>query len=389
MGPTGPILQANLNRSARVQDLFLQALTEWDAGLGVVAEPNRVLVQSNWTGDDLASVAIFWSGRRGSPPCSLVERGRGFVAVSWGDTVVVGIYAPPSWPLASFELFLDEVRLCVSHCLPRPVIVLGDFNAKATAWGSPRTDARGETLLDWAAGLELCLLNTGSVHTCVRHNGGSIVDLTFASAAAARRISGWWVAEEMETLSDHRYITMVLSTAPPDEPQGRPDGGARQSPRWSLRKLDRDALMAAAHVVAWHPDCARPADGQEGARIVLGRLRPWAPPLTESLNPQFLEQVVGTLFLQGVDNAPPASTSDPVIWSDELGVTDEELAVALKRLGAKNRTPGPDGVPGRVWVLAAGVLGAALKGVFNTCLQRGDFPAEWKTGRLVLLKKQG
>nr|XP_012146537.1 PREDICTED: RNA-directed DNA polymerase from mobile element jockey-like [Megachile rotundata] len=253
MRPSGPILQSNLNRSARAQDLFGQALAEREVGLGVVAEPYRVPVHPSWIGDSLGSVAIVWTGRPASPPCSLIESGRGFVAADWGGTVVVGVYAPPSWPLASFEVLLDEVRRCVLRCLPCPVIVLGDFNSKATAWGSPRTDPRGETLLDWAAGLELRLLNTGSVHTCVRQHGGSIVDLSFATPAAARRISGWRVVAEVETLSDHRYITMVLSATPPDAtPRGRPQEGITPPPRWSLKKLNKDALMAAAHVVAWH-----------------------------------------------------------------------------------------------------------------------------------------
>nr|XP_033339381.1 uncharacterized protein LOC117227934 [Megalopta genalis] len=185
MGPSG-----NLNRSARAQDLLVQFLAERGAGLAVVAEPYRVPDHPLWMGDSSGSAAIYWVGRPGSPACSVIERDWGFLAVDWGGTAVVAIYAPPRRSLEKFEQCLDGVGRCVSRCLPRPVLILGDFNAKATAWGSLRAEARGREVLEWAAGLEFRLLNTGSVHTCVRHNGGSIVDLSWAIAPAARRITG-------------------------------------------------------------------------------------------------------------------------------------------------------------------------------------------------------
>ncbi|XP_078051518.1 uncharacterized protein LOC144477658, partial [Augochlora pura] len=165
MGPTGPIIQANLNRSARAQDLLMQNLAERGAGLAVVSEPHRVPEHPHWVGDSVGFVAILWAGRQGPPPCSVIERGRGYLAVECGDTAVVAIYAPPSWSLELFEQYLDGVGRCISRCQPLPVLVLGDFNSKATAWGSPRTDSRGLEVLEWAVGLGVVLLNTGSVHT--------------------------------------------------------------------------------------------------------------------------------------------------------------------------------------------------------------------------------
>lgn len=37
-------------------------------------------------------------------------------------------------------------------------------------------------------------------------------------------------------------------------------------------------------------------------RVVSGKLRPWAPPLTERLDPCFVETIVGILFPQGQGN---------------------------------------------------------------------------------------
>ncbi|XP_046976453.1 uncharacterized protein LOC124542558 [Vanessa cardui] len=115
----------------------MQIIAEWSIGLSVVAEPYRVPDQPCRFGDDAGTVAVHWAGGAGVPPCSLLEAGQGFVAVR---------------SLADYELYLDGLADCVRRCLPRPLIVLGDFNAYARACGNSRDDPKGVTLLDWAAG---------------------------------------------------------------------------------------------------------------------------------------------------------------------------------------------------------------------------------------------
>ncbi|EFN89486.1 hypothetical protein EAI_10384, partial [Harpegnathos saltator] len=93
-----------------------------------------------------------------------------------------------------------------------PVVVAGDFNAHSEGWGcSPRQrDPRGEALIDWAAGLDLLLMNKGSASTCVRLKRESVIDLTWATPSADRLFREWMVEVEGETLSDHRYIVWAL-----------------------------------------------------------------------------------------------------------------------------------------------------------------------------------
>nr|XP_034195328.1 uncharacterized protein LOC117611492 [Osmia lignaria] len=251
MGPKGPILQSNLNHSARAQDLLLHHLAEWKVGLAVAAEPYRVPDRHDWFGDEVGSVAVI--GTAFSPPPTLMERGRGYVAVQWGEIAVVGMYCPPSLSLASFEECLGRVGDVISRCYPRPALVLGDFNSHAKSWGSPRTDARGEAVLDWAAENELRLLNRGSVSTCVRAQGESIVDLSFATPSAVRMVQSWRVMEEAESLSDHRYIRLEFHSTT----NRRPASGLPPL-RWALKRLDRDALMAAALAVTWPEQPAGP-----------------------------------------------------------------------------------------------------------------------------------
>jgi len=131
----------------------------------------------------------------------------------------VGVYAPPSLSLAEFEAALSEIEGVVRSSLPGPVLVMSDFNAKSASWGCSFGDRRGEMLLDWAGSLGLTLLDEGTMATCVRPQGESIIDLTWASPAALRMVDGWRVAAELETLSDHRYIELKLAARRP------PNGG--------------------------------------------------------------------------------------------------------------------------------------------------------------------
>jgi len=77
--------------------------------------------------------------------------------------------------------------------------------------------------------LVICNDTQRPVDTCVRQNGRSIVDLTFATPPAARMIRGWRVLEE-ESLFDHRYIRYDLAPLPDLSPPPLPPGRHPTSP---------------------------------------------------------------------------------------------------------------------------------------------------------------
>jgi hypothetical protein len=252
------ILQTNLGRSRRAQDLLFQTIRENAVALAVVAEPYRVLDAPNWTGDTDEMVAVAWTSAPGAPAYGVpLERGNGYIAVEWAGMVVVGVYVSPNSRRTAFEEFLDGLGGCVRRHLPRQVLVLGDFNAHSTEWANPRTNARDRALLDWAAGLGLLLVNRGSASTCVAWRGCSIVNITWATSDAFRRISGWRVAEGVETLSDHLYILMEVKernrpgTASARAVRGPPRAGStRQPPWWKVKERNEDLLRAAVTATA-------------------------------------------------------------------------------------------------------------------------------------------
>ncbi|XP_028026942.1 uncharacterized protein LOC114240556 [Bombyx mandarina] len=194
MDHTYRFLQGNLNHSAGAQDMLLQTMAEWSIDVAVVAEPYFVPPADDcWFGDVDGLAAIHIRRSAMIPPLAMVTRGPGIVAVQLENTVVIGVYFSPNRPTVEFERFLDGLEVIARHLSPRSVILAGDFNAKSVSWGSPSTDARGRLLEEWAVAADLCIVNRGSVATCVRWTGESIVDLTFASSSVAQRILGWGV----------------------------------------------------------------------------------------------------------------------------------------------------------------------------------------------------
>ncbi|KAI5638619.1 endonuclease-reverse transcriptase domain-containing protein [Phthorimaea operculella] len=149
-----------------------------------------------------------------------------------------------------YEAYLNKVEAIVRNYLPRPVLVLGDFNARSRVWGDMEDTIKGDTLLEWAAGLDLRLLNRGSTSTCVRWQGESIVDLSWASQLAERMVSDWRVAEEIVSLSDHRHIVFTVAHRQSD---GAIHRRTVTSPGWALNRLNKDLLVAAAHTADWNP----------------------------------------------------------------------------------------------------------------------------------------
>lgn len=193
-------------------------MVEWNIEIGIVAEPYFVhRDRDDWASDTQDSVVIILRriGTKGPPTLfTVVERGPGFVVVGWGGWKIIGTYFSPIKGLDMFERFLNRIEDIIRRLLPGKVA--GDLNVKSVLWGSPTTDARGELLTEWATNLNLICLNKGVAQTCVRQRGGgSIVDFTFATPEASRLLEDWWVEENVETLSDHKYVRMDWSALTP------------------------------------------------------------------------------------------------------------------------------------------------------------------------------
>ncbi|KAL0811825.1 hypothetical protein ABMA28_009253 [Loxostege sticticalis] len=169
--------------------------------------------------------------------------------------LLVAAHLPPRRDISAVKAGLDRLSAILQQS-SLPALIGGDFNAKSTAWGEKATDSRGELVLEWASAAGLVLLNRGTVPTCVRPQGESIVDLTFASPSLAAKISGWQVLVGADSFSNHRYIQFDIS-ASPNIP----------APLRALRTPDRDMCREAAEVKAWLSHFSETDQGDEKAQV--------------------------------------------------------------------------------------------------------------------------
>ncbi|XP_018359765.1 PREDICTED: uncharacterized protein LOC108759011 [Trachymyrmex cornetzi] len=222
-------------------------MAENDYAIAVVSEPYWVPDDNpQWAANDRKTVAITWRETENPLPSTPVGQGDDFVVVKWEDILIIDTYLPASLDMARVEQSLDEVKGLIRRFQAGPVLLMGDFNAKVDLWGSATTNVRGRCLCEWASAVDLCCLNTRGESTCVRAQGESIVDITFASPTAAARVNSWRVAPH-ETCSDHLYIEVVLEdTASQIKKRGLP-----RPQRWAAKKVDEDLLRASIIVGTW------------------------------------------------------------------------------------------------------------------------------------------
>jgi len=214
-----------------------QTMAEENAVICLISEPATIPDSPRWFASSNGLAAIYVGDSPTSRGLvSLYKRGKRCVAVRMRSIILIACYVSPNVGLNEFRALLNELLDIVSSARDRGIILAGDFNARAVHWGCADTTRRGELLEAWAAGLDLRLANIGNIPTCVRWQGTSVVDLTWVSASLIGRISDWKVRNDLESLSDHRYVSFLLS-----DRDFSPRGGFL-GPKWNMRKLDVEIL---------------------------------------------------------------------------------------------------------------------------------------------------
>jgi hypothetical protein len=222
-------LQLNANRSRAVHWLVDQLTRERGTSVLLMSEPNiRQVRTPGWLVDDSEDAAIMLRGTS----MGKWGKGRGFVWAQVTSYTVFSCYISPNITTGEFERHLDDLASCV-RTQGGPVIVAGDFNAKAFMWGSAVEDAKGRMLADWAAATNLVAMNRGEP-TFERGGSTSVLDVTFCSPDVARRVHGWHVMEAGSTTSDHMPIEFEIAERHIATEAGCPAHGWR----WAENKKD-------------------------------------------------------------------------------------------------------------------------------------------------------
>ncbi|XP_018405958.1 PREDICTED: uncharacterized protein LOC108782237 [Cyphomyrmex costatus] len=298
---------------------MLQRMDEGDFALAIVSEPYVVhRDHPHWWGNDEGTVAVVWR-RSSSPfPCVPVGKGRNFAIVKWGDVTVIGVYISPTNGLDDFEQMMGEIERYVLPSLEGPLLLAGDFNAKARLWESPVTESKGTFLAEWASALGLISLNRGSTFTCSRVQGESIVDISFASVALERRVADCRVSL-VYSASDHRYIELQIGYS---EAQ-RVRWGTPHAKRWSVRRFVRDDMQAAISVAFW-PSWGTPGEWDLDAAVMK------------------LQQTMGLCADVAMPRVSPRPRRAVPWWSEELSRLRRKCTFARRQLKRSNRRSSQD-----------------------------------------------
>lgn len=234
-------LQANLNNCRAAQDLLVQSEKDRRIGISLISEPYRIPVDDNtWIANKLSTAAIHFNMQE-THCMGIAQRiGRFVVSVRWRETTIVSCYITPNCGIEVYEEFLDEVDECVADATG-DIIIGGDFNSKSILWGNKATDSRGDRLVRWSASHDMTILNTGNTPTCIRHQGTSVIDLTWCNSTLKPRISRWEVLSD-ESLSDHLYIYFVLDTK---KNSNIYKDKKKKYVRWAYKKMDVDKFKEA------------------------------------------------------------------------------------------------------------------------------------------------
>jgi hypothetical protein len=97
-----------------------------------------------------------------------------------------------------------------------------------------------------------------------------------------------------------------------------------------------------------------------------------APPQTESMDPETLDKVIGTLFPRflslSTSDSEEEEEADAPDWREEDEITNEELMKAVRRMASRDVAPAPDGIPGRIWAETIDLMAPRLRHLINRCM---------------------
>lgn len=139
---------------------------------------------------------------------------------------ICSIYIPPHTPFT-----VKDLEQVVEQ-LPKPFLMVGDFNAHNTLWGSVKTDSRGQVVEDFILTNNVCLLNTGAPTYCSPSTGTmSCLDLAMCSSSLFLDFK--WDIINNPYGSDHLPAVVKL-TSPHPTIRSRPQRWKLYQANWPL-----------------------------------------------------------------------------------------------------------------------------------------------------------
>ncbi|KAJ8980479.1 hypothetical protein NQ317_013232 [Molorchus minor] len=427
----------NLHRSLAADALLDQLRVEYDAALILISEQYRNRDGPGWYSDLLGTAALWTTG-----PAVVVgqwDAGEGFVWARCGRVTYVSCYFTPNENIYEFRRKMDGLEDAVRD-FTGPLVVAGDFNAKALEWGSATTDPRGRYVLEMAARLGLAVANVGNTSTFRRlGNAQTIPDITLVTDGREvqqpvrdRRQTVGWNATKMKEQDLSRVIgegketvlrahtsaaivdgTMQLIQRACDQsmPRKRPPHGRKKAVYWwteEIADLRRQCLrLRRVATRARRRNEEMAAEAHEEFRLARRNLKqtihrskkakweelrqsvdtdPWGLGYkivmrklgSYSPRPSMDANQMGHIVDTLFPSFPERVEQAEQEMPEEIPpFTEEELEQAVASLQG-GKAPGPDGVPAEALKAIVRSHPDMLLHLYNSCLTEGVFPRIWK-----------
>lgn len=208
-----------------------------------------------------------------------------------------------------------------------------------------------------------------------------------------RKAMYWW-SEEIKNLRAHCIGMKRAYTREKRRKRNREEDIEHKYENWKDAKKSLRQAITKAKERAWQELIDTIDDDPWGRpyQIVLKKLKTGGVADIGSMDPQFVTEIVNTLF-PGDENANTtiARTRGKIeLWSDDPPpVEEEEINTAMQRMKPGTKAPGPDGIRGKIWINSMDHMARRILQLYNECFRQGKFPSAWKKANLILLIKPG
>lgn len=293
------ILQVNLGRSKRAHDMAFLTANEEGIDVIVASEPNKNIIKNNWITDTKGDVAILLRNR--NIKISNIIKRPGLLTVTCEQFSIHGCYISPNINMEAYEKHIKDL-IEVLQTNKKEAIVLGDFNAKATEWGSPTTDRRGQLLTEVICSRNMIIANNGNKPTFVRGESKSYIDITFSTNKIATQITKWEVLDN-ETLTEHAHIRFEIK----ERTEVLKKGGIREKIRMNIDKFKEQIR--------------KEITGTDGM----------------STNPEECTKIIKKAYKLSTKNSKNTENYKPYWWNDYIEIQKRKCIEARRRHTRANK----------------------------------------------------
>ncbi|XP_011150758.1 uncharacterized protein LOC105189990 [Harpegnathos saltator] len=318
------LLQANLHRARQAVALFEHTMAERGVGLGIAAEFNHVPKNHpRWRGEEVEEWAADLSLHilnEGDKPTFVGSQGESIIDLTWATPAARG--RVQVWRVAEeLESLSDhqiiEIKLSVTPNGLRPRV---RRDSRPARWALSQLDKEkldisfeAFTWPRWKEGQDLNSAVAETMSLIAR-----ACDQAMPKVRSCPMRSAWWWNDRIAELRRRSVrLRRIFRRAREDEKPPEVTLVARTEFCMAARALRK--AIGAARREGWD-NLLRSLDADPWGRpykVVMKKLRPWTPPLTETLDPRFLERVMGTLFPVG-NGTPPLDPYKPLEHQREI-----------------------------------------------------------------------